>query len=125
MKNAITWFEIPVSDIQRAVAFYNTIFGYQMETMETMMGSVSAFFPMDDPMSESVGGSLTQAEWHKPSQEGALVYLNGGDDLDTVLSRVADAGGQVLWPKTSIGENGFIAVFVDTEGNRVGLHSPH
>jgi predicted enzyme related to lactoylglutathione lyase len=71
----------------------------------------------------AVGGALFKGDGYKPSQDGAVLYLNGGDDLSHVLNRVAGAGGQVIMPKTGIGENGFIAFFFDTEGNKVGLHS--
>ena len=75
------------------------------------------------PSEEGVGGAVVQGEGYAPRAEGTLVYLNGGDDLSAVLGRVEAAGGQVVMPKTSIGENGFAAFFQDTEGNRVGLHS--
>ena len=68
-------------------------------------------------------GSVIYEKGRKPSQEGTVVYLNAGDDLSEPLSKVEDAGGKVILPRTSIGENGFIAHFIDTEGNRVALHS--
>jgi predicted enzyme related to lactoylglutathione lyase len=70
-----------------------------------------------------VGGCITHGNGNKPNVEGALVYLNGGEDLGKPLARVEKAGGKVILPKTSIGENGFMAVFTDTEGNRVAFHS--
>jgi predicted enzyme related to lactoylglutathione lyase len=70
-----------------------------------------------------VGGALIQHEMHVPSEKGTLVYLDGGADLSVALGKVAAAGGQVVKPKTSIGEHGYCAMFVDSEGNRVGLHS--
>lgn len=121
MQNAITWFEIPVADLGRAVTFYNTIFGFELHVMDTGPGWGGALFPSDG----GVGGSLTRAEGYVPSAEGALVYLYGGDDLSVVLNRVDAAGGRVVMPQTSIGENGWISTFIDSEGNRVGLHSPH
>lgn len=119
MASAVNWFEIPVSDMNRALKFYNTIFGIKMSTMEAMSGYTMAMFPAE----EGVGGALLHGEGYAPSKEGIVLYLNGGDDLSTVLNKVEGAGGQVVTPKTNIGENGFIAYFVDTEGNKVGLHS--
>ena len=84
------------------------------------MGATMAFFPADQG---GIGGALIKTDGYVPSQEGAVVYLNGGDDLNQALSKVAGAGGKVLRDKMSIGENGFIAYFLDTEGNKVALHS--
>jgi uncharacterized protein len=118
-QSAINWFEIPVTNMDRAVRFYNSILGIQLEKME-VMGATSAFFPYE---TEGVGGSLTMGDGYVPSQTGAVIYLNGGQNLSTVLDRVEAAGGQIMLPKTSIGENGYIAFFIDTEGNKIGLHS--
>lgn len=120
MQNVITWFEIPVQDIERALRFYTTVLGIQLELMEGAEGK-NAFFPYHN----GVGGSLTQAEGYVPSAHGPVIYLNAGEDLAPALARVEAAGGQVAMPKTSIGENGFIAYMLDTEGNRIGLHSLH
>ena len=119
MTNALNWFEIPASDIERARKFYNKIFEIGLITMEGMEGFTMAMFPAED----GVGGGVVQGEGYQPSTEGSLIYLNAGDDLNDVLNRVEAAGGQVVLPKTSIGENGFMAYFIDSEGNRVGLHS--
>lgn len=118
-QSAINWFEIPVTNMERAIRFYNSIFAIQLEQMEAM-GGTTAFFPYE---TEGVGGSLTAGEGYVPSQTGAVIYLNGGQNLSTVLERVAPAGGQVLLSKTNIGGNGYIAFFLDTEGNKIGLHS--
>jgi predicted enzyme related to lactoylglutathione lyase len=72
---------------------------------------------------DGVGGGFVQGEGYTPSTEGSVVYLNAGEDLAVALAKVEGAGGQVLVPKTGIGENGFMAFFLDTEGNKVGLHS--
>lgn len=120
MKNAINWFEIPVKNFERAVKFYETILSASLQMME-MPGMRSAFFPAD--LQNGIGGSITQADGYEPSMTGSLVYLNGGNDLAVVLSRVEKAGGKILLPKTSIGQNGFMAHFEDTEGNKVALHS--
>jgi uncharacterized protein len=121
--NAINWFEIPVSDIDRAMNFYGAVFEthLQKQDMET---SVMAFLPDHG----GVGGAIVQVHdkaWgYAPSHSGTIVYLNGGEDLSTPLSRVETAGGKVITPKTDIGGGfGYFAFFEDTEGNRVGLHS--
>jgi uncharacterized protein len=121
MKNSINWFEIPVTDFARAKTFYETIMGSEMHPME-MGGMKSAFFPFD-MQGGGIGGCITQAEGYEPSAKGTLVYLNGGDDLSTPLSKVEKAGGKIIMPKTAIGANGFMAHFSDTEGNKVALHS--
>ena len=120
MASAINWFEIPVSDMDRAVKFYSDIFGISMDVFEMTPGFPMAMFPAED----GTGGALIKGEGYVPSMEGTLVYLNGGDDLTAVISCVEAANGSVIMPKMSIGENGFIAMFADTEGNRIGLHSP-
>jgi predicted enzyme related to lactoylglutathione lyase len=121
MKHAINWFEIPVLKFDRAKTFYEMVIGAEMQTMEAM-GMKSAFFPADME-SGGIGGCIISGDGYIPSKEGALVYLNGGDDLIDMLDRVESAGGKVVLPKTAIGHNGFMAYFLDTEGNRVGLHS--
>jgi predicted enzyme related to lactoylglutathione lyase len=120
MTNAINWFEIPASDFARAKKFYETILGEEMQTMEAM-GMTMAFFPVD--LKNGIGGGIVYCQGYEPSAKGTLVYLNGGDELSTVLSRVEAAGGSIVLPKTPIGRNGFMAHFIDTEGNKVGLHS--
>lgn len=121
-ENALNWFEIPVSDIKRAGKFYETIFGITLQTTE-MMGMQMAMFPSED-MNGKVSGSLVQSPMHKPTADGAKIYLNGNPNLASVLSRVEVAGGNVTMPKTKISDEvGYMAFFTDTEGNSVGLHS--
>jgi len=123
MKNAISWFEIPVTDINRATTFYETIFGVKLNPVD-LPNIKMRMFPIDDM--EGVGGALADSNgFHKPSaSDGPLIYLNGNPDLQNVLSKVEAAGGKILLPKTEISpEYGFMAVFFDTEGNRIGLHS--
>jgi predicted enzyme related to lactoylglutathione lyase len=120
MPNAINWFEIPVVDFPRAKKFYNDIFGFELYE-ETMGPFRMGFFPGEG----GVSGAIVQGEGCKPSQEGTLVYLNGGDDLSKVLNKVEGAGGKIAMPKTEITpEIGYSAIFIDTEGNKVALHSP-
>ena len=120
MTNAINWFEIPVTDFDRAKKFYETLFGAEIMEMPFPNGRYG-MLPSD--MQNGVGGGLAQGEGFEPSDKGTIAYLNGGDDLDIPLSRIEQAGGKIIMPKTSIGENGFMAHFIDTEGNRVALHS--
>lgn len=119
MSNAINWFEIPAADFNRAIKFYSNVLNAELQQMKLGEDDL-AFFPTKD---NGVGGCIAYSKNHTPSTEGSLVYLNGGDDLNTPLGRVEAAGGKVVMPKTSIGENGFIAMFTDTEGNRVAFHS--
>ena len=122
MKSAINWFEIPVTDFERAKSFYEKVLDAKMETMSMEeMGMTMAFFPAD--WENGTGGGIAFGPGYEPSSNGALVYLNGGDDLAIPLARVEGAGGKVVLPKTSIGENGFMAHFVDSEGNKVAFHS--
>ena len=121
MKNAINWFEVPCHDIHRAINFYQKILNLKLEAME-MMGMQCAFFPIDD-LEKGVGGCLMQGPGYHPSDQGPIIYLNGGSDLSQVLNHVNEAGGKVLLPKTPIGKNGFMAHFLDSEGNKLGLHS--
>lgn len=121
MANAINWFEIPAKNFERAKSFYETVLGVSIEEMPHpayRYGVIPA-----DYENGQVGGGLVQGEGFEPSDKGALVYLNGGEDLAAPLSRVEMAGGQIVMPKTSIGQNGFMALFMDTEGNRIALHS--
>jgi predicted enzyme related to lactoylglutathione lyase len=121
MKNAINWFEIPVKDLERAKKFYEAVMGGdEMQVMDGM-GMKSAFFNAD--MENGVGGCLVEGEGYEPTTSGSLVYLNGGEDLNTPLGKVEAAGGKIVLPKTAIGPNGFMAFFTDTEGNKIGLHS--
>ena len=120
--NALNWFEISVSDIARAKKFYETVFGLEMPEQE-MMGIKMAFFPAED-MNGKVSGALCQSEQHKPSMDGAVIYLNGNPDLSDALGKIEAAGGQILMGKTHISpEVGNMAFFMDCEGNKLGLHS--
>ena len=120
-ENSLNWFEISVSDMNRAKKFYETIFEIKMDEQE-MMGMQMAFFP-SNPGNGKASGGLVQGPMHKPSADGAKIYLNGNPDLSDALSRIEKAGGKVTMPKTKIDEFGFMAFFTDTEGNTVALHS--
>ena len=120
MKNAINWFEIPVKDYERAKKFYANVLAGDIKDMH-MEDMKYGFLPFDEK--EGVGGAIVKSDFSVPSVAGCTIYLNGGDDLQHSLSRVEEAGGKVVMPKTSIGEDGFIAQFFDTEGNKLALHS--
>jgi predicted enzyme related to lactoylglutathione lyase len=124
MKNAISWFEIPTIDIERAQKFYEAIFQIKLEPLETDNFKMR-MFPLDNPMN-GVGGTLVKTDgFHVPSAtDGPLIYLNGNPDVQIVVDRIEAAGGKVTVPKTKISdEYGYMAVFIDTEGNRIALHS--
>ena len=119
-RNTINWFEIPAADIQRAQKFYSKILGLEL-FMSHGEGFQMAIFPGHGH--EVVHGALVQGQGYIPSEQGTVVYLNGGADLNQALGKVEAAGGKILKPKFGIGEHGFIAFFRDTEGNKVALHS--
>ena len=120
--NILNWFEISVNDIGRAKKFYETIFSIKLEEMD-MMGMKMAMFPYE-PMGGKLSGALVQSDMHKPSADGVKIYFNGNPDLDIPLSKVAAAGGTVVVPKGKISDDvGYMAFFIDTEGNAVALHS--
>lgn len=120
MNHIISWFEIPSLDFSRAVSFYKSIL--QVDIYETeMMGFTMGFFPSDGT---NVSGSIICGEGAIPSTDGCVVYLHGGEDLQVVLDRVEPNGGKIVMPKTKISEDiGFMAFFIDTEGNKIALHS--
>lgn len=119
MGNTCVWFDIPVLDLSRAMNFYSKVLDIEMAEVDDGDKKM-AFFPFGPG---DVSGCLVQSKEGKPSLEGSVVYLNGGDDLSISLGKVPAAGGNVLAEKFSIGEHGFIAYFKDTEGNKVALHS--
>jgi uncharacterized protein len=121
MTNAINWFEIPVKDFNRAKSFYEAVLGTEIQEMPhptLRYGMLPA-----DMQNGGVGGGIVQGDGFEPSAKGSLIYLNGGEDLSEPLSKIEKAGGKILLPKTSIGGNGFMAHFIDTEGNKIALHS--
>lgn len=121
MANAINWFEIPVTDFERAKTFYEEVTGATLHC-ESMGAYEMGFFTHQDG---GVGGAICKGEGYVPSSEGTLVYLNGGDDLSGFLAKVEPAGGKVVMPKTKItDEIGYMAVFLDPEGNKLAFHSP-
>ena len=120
--HAISWFEIPTRDLNRAQKFYETILGITFTPLD-MENFQMRMFPVEDQM--SVGGCLCFSDSHIPSEtDGPLVYLNANPDLQDVLDSVEGAGGKIMVPKTQISpEYGYMAVIIDTEGNRIAFHS--
>lgn len=122
MKNIVLGVEIPVKDLNRAMKFYSQVMDVELQPME-MGPSKVAIFPTEEGVTACI---LVEHKEGVPGDMGALVYLNGGDDLSTLLQRVEAAGGKVLQGKHRRGEDdgcGFDATFRDTEGNRVAFHS--
>lgn len=118
--NPVGWFEIPVTDLVRAKEFYQHILEIRLEERE--MGPIRmAWFPMKDG-EYGAAGSLALGSDYAPSSDGVLVYFST-PDIDEALSRVEKNGGKILASKMSIGEYGYIGIFLDCEGNRIGLHS--
>lgn len=123
MDNAISWFEIPATDLSRAAKFYETIFGVSLVPMN-LPNIKMRMFPLEDRT--GVGGAIVDSGgFHKPSAtDGPLIYLNGNPDVQGILDKVEKAGGKISVPKTEISPDyGFIAVIIDSEGNRIGLQS--
>jgi uncharacterized protein len=118
MKNAVNWFELPVVNLERAQKFYETVLGVKLKP-EVFGGMPMAIFPYQG----GVGGALLKDARFRPTADGAVVYL-AAEGLEGCLKRVEAAGGKVMLPRTDIGDPGFIALVLDTEGNRVGLHEP-
>lgn len=122
MKNAVAWFEIPAKKLSRAKKFYESIFGFEMIDMEMGTNLKMTMFPTEEG---GVGGALCEQEDHyTPSHDGTLVYLSANPDLQSVLDKIEKSGGKILQSKTQITEEyGYMAIFQDPEGNRIGLHS--
>lgn len=119
--NPVIWFELPVKDMARARKFYEAVLDLTLSPVTEMLGMKLSFFPMERDV-VGAGGALILSDQAKPSQSGTIVYFSV--PIDTVLQRVEPAGGTISLPRTSIGEYGFVAHVVDTEGNRIGLHEP-
>lgn len=119
-QHMINWFEIPVTDFERAKKFYESIFDITM-TVTEIQGYKMAFFPA---VEGKISGAICFGEGYIPSGAGSLLYLNANPDVNLVLDRATAAGGRIIVPKTLIGEEtGYYAFIVDTEGNRIALHS--
>lgn len=120
MRDAVSWFELPATDLDRAVTFYSTILGTRLGEIAEAEDRRFAMFPAEG----GVSGAVVQGEGYVPSEQGALLFLNAGDLLQPVVDRVEPAGGRVLLPRMEMGEWGVAAFIVDSEGNKVALHAP-
>ncbi|MBX0327499.1 VOC family protein [Oscillochloris sp. ZM17-4] len=125
MRNAINWFEIPATNFDRAVAFYSAVLGAPVHAGE-FQGVPHGFLPADEGgvAGAIIAGAVVAGGDANPGHAGPVLYLNAGDQIEAIVARVEAAGGQVLAPPTPIGPQGMVAIFRDTEGNRVGLHQP-
>ncbi len=115
----VSWYEIPVTNLDRAIHFYSTIFDIKFEPLQTGTHTM-AFFPTES----GVGGALVFGDGCIPSHSGSLLYLNAGASLDEPLNKISEAGGQILMGKTLINEDiGYYSLVLDSEGNRLALCS--
>ncbi len=120
MPNQVVWFDVPVTDLDRAIKFYSAVLGAAVKK-EVLPGGSIGILPHEE---KTIGGCLVQCtDGNHPSSQGPLLYLNAQGRLDQAVAAVAPNGGKVLEPKHSIGPYGFRALIVDSEGNRVALHS--
>lgn len=120
MDHIINWFEIPASNFDRAVSFYKEILGIDIHETE-MFGTKMGFFPSDG---RNITGAIVQGPDYKPSMDGITVYLNGGDDLQHILNKIEASEAKIIVPKTQISsEMGYFGMFIDSEGNKMALHS--
>lgn len=120
MRNILNWFEIPVTNMDRALQFYENVFSLKLKRKQSL-GYDMAHFPSEKSM---VSGALICGEGYKPTVHGSLIYLNANPDMNAILLQVEKNGGQILVPKTLIdAESGYFAFILDTEGNKVALQS--
>lgn len=121
MNNPVVYVEIPVIDLDRAVRFYGSVFGFRFQR-ERIDGNEMALFPFADS-ARGISGALAKGSVYKPTLDGAVVYFHC-NDIAATLDKGLQAGGAVLYPKTPGGELGFVAELRDSEGNRIALHQP-
>lgn len=119
MRNPVVYFEIPVTDMQRAKQFYSSVFTWSFQE-ETIDNNEMALFPFVDSLS-GITGALAKGDSYVPSQQGVVVYFHT-ESIQETLRLVVEHGGSEFYPKTSVGELGFVAECIDTEGNRIALH---
>ena len=120
MASKAVWFDIPVRDLDRAIGFYAAVLGAPVHKHEFPGGSLGVL----DHSGSDVGGCLVPDPDAVPGRTGPLLYLNAAGRLDDAIAAVEQQGGEVLEPKASIGQHGFRAIVLDSEGNRIALHSP-
>lgn len=120
MKNPVRYFEIPVNDMERAMRFYASVLGVEFQ-LASIDGNDMALFPFESSAS-GISGALAKGGSYVPGRQGVRIYFSV-DDVDTTLVRAHAAGGRTLYPKTSIGELGWVAEFEDSEGNCIAIHA--
>lgn len=121
MKNPVVYFEIPVKDLDKAISFYENVFGYSFE--KTVIDHYEmALFPFSEA-SEGISGALVKGDVYQPTTQGVIIYFHSNDIEQTLAKAIAN-GGELLYPKTSNGDLGFVAEFKDSEGNRIALNQP-
>jgi predicted enzyme related to lactoylglutathione lyase len=121
-QNVVGWFEIPVTDITRAKTFYDTVFNIQIQ-IQNFGGTLMGWFPFAQDKPGAPGSLVQNAAYHPSESKGVLIYFSS-EDVDTEINRVEAAGGQVIKFKTQISPDvGYMALFLDSEGNRIALHS--
>jgi len=121
--NSLNWFEIPATDISRAQKFYETVFQVKMEALPEMMGMKMTSFPAEMGSGKAYG-AIAQSPQHKPGTDGVVIYLNANPAIQPVVDRVEAAGGKVVMPVMDISpEIGKMAFFIDSEGNKIGIHA--
>jgi uncharacterized protein len=121
MSNPVTYFEMPVLDMQRAVRFYSAVFEYTLE-LQTIDGYEMALFPFSDG-APGASGALAKGDVYMPAKTGPIVYFRVSS-VDQTIARATSIGAKVLFAKKSIGEAGFVAEIEDSEGNRIALLEP-
>lgn len=121
MTNPAVYFEIPVTDMDRAIRFYTQVLRIDLELTQ-IDGHPMALFPYD-PRGPGITGALAHGDSYHPGRQGVRIYF-AVQDIDATLRRAVEAGGQVLYPQTSIGEHGWVAEFQDSEGNCIAIRSP-
>jgi len=119
MDKLIKFIEIPVVNLERASDFYKAIFGLSLNYMELRNAKLALFCIPGD----QTNGALVQGAGYQPSKNGTLIYMDGGEDMVSLISRIPKFGGKVTMDRSSLDDHGFVARFIDTEGNKIGIHS--
>lgn len=123
-KNVVGWFEIPTNDMERAIKFYETVFGFSFHRMQLLKDEM-AFFPFVEAGTGTGGALVYNPEYYEPRDNGTLIYFTApSGDVSNELAKVELAGGKVLMDKKQISpDHGYMGLILDSEGNRIGLHS--
>lgn len=119
--NIIAHVEIPVTNLERAIAFYGAVFDIAFGEVVEIHGNRMAYFPFEEGK-DGASGALAQGDVYVPTVHGAIVYLSV-EDIDQTIAKASELGSEVLFPKTGFGENGFVAEITDSEGNRIAIQS--